>query len=239
VSYVLPSISEFKAQFLGDFPWGVPPFASGGSGASITIASASGANSSLLIGDITLAAGGTGYVNAPTIIVQGGGGTGAVIKANVAGGVITSLTLVSGGYGYTVPASIIAYISSGAGDNTDATKVSDYDIANAQIAATQFNVTQGLFGSQQAFTYAYNLLTAHYLCKILAASGAGLAGKGEWITNSKSVGDVSESFSIPDRIMRSPYLSRLASTTYGINFAELVLPSLIGNMVPFHRNTLP
>lgn len=239
MSYILPSISEFKAQFLGDFPWAVPPAAKGGSGAVITITSATGPNQSLVTGDVVLTAGGTLYANTPTIIVQGGGGTGAIIVPTVVAGVITALTLLSGGYGYSVPSAIRVYISSGAGDNSAEDKVNDFDIATAQIAAMQFNMTQGLFGSQQAFTYAYNLLAAHYLCKILAASAAGLAGKGEWITNSKSVGDVSESYNIPDRIMRSPYLSRLATTTYGISFAELVLPSLIGNTASFHRCTLP
>ena len=238
--YLPPSIPEFKAQFLGDFPWAVPPTSVGGSGAQITISSASGPNNSIQASDITLVSGGSGYTKGtPTIIVQQGRGMGCVLTPILAGGVLVGVTVQSGGYGYTQPTYIRVYISSGAGDNTDQSRVTDYDIDRAQVAATQFNITQELFTGQQAFSYAYNLLSAHYLLIQAANSQAGLAGKAEWITNSKSIGDVSESFVIPDRIMRSPFLSKLGRTSYGAEFAELVAPSLIGNMASFHRNTLP
>lgn len=236
--YIYPSIPEFKGQFPGEFPYAVLPGSPGGSGAAISIVSASGLNGSILSSDVVLNSGGSGYTNGtPTIIVQNGGGTGCVLVPVISSGVITAVSLVGGGYGYTTPNTINVYISPG-GDNTQLDKVTDFDIANAQVAALQFNVSQGLFLNQQAFTYAMNLLSAHYLCRIAGASQAGLAGKADWVTNSKTVGDVSESYTIPDRLLRSPFFSKLGSTTYGAQFLELLSPQLIGNTASYHRYTL-
>ena len=69
--------------------------------------------------------------------------------------------------------------------------------------------------------------------------GMGMNGKAEWLTQSKTVGNVTESYSIPDRILKSPYLSKLSKTTYGAQLLELVSPQLIGNFASFHRDTLP
>ena len=240
MSYVPPSIPEFKWQFLGDFPWAVPPDAVGGSGAVITISSATGPNNSIVSGNVVLTAGGLNYTKGPpTVIVQGGGGIGARLALTIVAGIVTAVAVLDGGYGYAAPTYIRVYISSGAGDNTDQTKITDYEVNRAQVAATQFNVSSNLFMNQQAFSYAYNLLTAHYLCKQTANSLAGMAGKAEWVTNSKTVGDVSESYQIPDRVISSPFLSKLGSTTYGAEFLELVSPSLVGNMASYHRCTLP
>jgi hypothetical protein len=100
-------------------------------------------------------------------------------------------------------------------------------------------MTRNLSGSQAAFTYAYDLLAAHYLCESLQASGTGLGGKAEWLTNSKTVGNVSESYQIPPRVLNSPFLSKLSRTTYGAQFLELFSVQLIGNMQSFYRPTAP
>jgi hypothetical protein len=232
VSYVLPTVSDFKSQFsVRDFPYAVLPNAKGGgSGASAT-AIVGGSQSGISSWDLT--SGGTGYPanKAPDGIVQYGGGHGAAVAIVVAGGSVTQVNAVLEGYGYILQGSQAPqlYISNGTGDNTDTEKVTDFDIAAAQQKATGFNMTQTLFSSQAAFTVAYGLLAAHYLCETLLASGTGLLGKAEWLTANKAVGNVSEGYVIPERVSRSPILSKLSKTTYGSQFLELISPQLIGN----------
>jgi pseudomonalisin len=52
------------------------------------------------ISAITLTNGGSGYTTAPTIRIDGGGGTGATAAATISGGVITAITVTTGGSGY-------------------------------------------------------------------------------------------------------------------------------------------
>ena len=62
-----------------------------------------------VITGIAVTSGGTGYTSAPTVVISGGGGTGATATATVSAGVITGITVNSGGTGYTsVPTIAIA-----------------------------------------------------------------------------------------------------------------------------------
>lgn len=231
MSYTAPFIPEFKAQFVRDFPYAVP-LAGGGSGAAGTV---------VLNGDkvasVTVDAPGTGYPAAPTVLLFGGGGVGAVLAATIAANALTAIAVNRSGYGFTSVPQL--YISNGDGDNTDIDKVSDYDLQAAFSAAYSYNMACGIFSSQLAYTYAYNLLAAHYLCENVSAGGTGIFGKSEWVTTAKSVGNVRENYEIPDRVLRSPFLAKLSKTTYGSQFLELVSPYLIANMAPFHRSALP
>ncbi len=235
MAYALPSIPDFKGQFVRDFPYAVP-VAGGGSGAAIelTIGAAGGG-----IAAAAVSAPGSGYPAnvVPTALVIGGKGVGAILQPTIVGGALTAVAIVNAGVGYTEVPSV--YISNGLGDNTDLAKVTDYDIANAQAKATAFNITSRLTGSQLAFTQLYNLLAAHYLCETLQAAGTGLGGQATWLTKAKTVGNVMETFDIPARILNSPYLSKLSKTTYGAQFLELVSPQLIANFQVFHGWTLP
>jgi hypothetical protein len=49
----------------------------------------------------TITAPGTGYSTAPTVLLSGGGGSGATATAAVSGGVVTGITRTAGGSGYT------------------------------------------------------------------------------------------------------------------------------------------
>lgn len=64
-------------------------------GATATAGVASGA-----VTAITLVAGGTGYATAPSVVFEGGGGSGAAATASVAEGVVTGITVTAGGTGY-------------------------------------------------------------------------------------------------------------------------------------------
>ena len=50
---------------------------------------------------ITITAGGSSYETAPTVVITGGGGTGAVATATIASGAVTSITVTNKGSGYT------------------------------------------------------------------------------------------------------------------------------------------
>jgi hypothetical protein len=213
------------------------PLLGGGSGAVLTPTIGAIPDGGIL--SIVITNGGSGYPAVPTVIAQGGGGIGSTITAAIIAGVVTSVSIIRPGYGYGTTVLPTLYVSNGLGDNTDNNRVTDYDIASAQNKAMAFNMTSALWGSQASFTTAYNLLAAHYLCEDLLAGGMGLNGKAEWLTQSKTVGNVTESYAIPDRILKSPYLSKLSKTTYGAQFLELVSPQLIGNVLSFHRDTLP
>lgn len=231
--FVQPTIPVFKAQFPRDFPFATPLVKSGVVGAEATAA----INSSGEVTGITITEAGSGYSGlTPTVIIYGGGGISAAATATVTTGSVSAIILTNPGSGYRTAPQV--YIPVG-GDNSDNEKVTDYDIARAFTAAEGFNTSPGLFTNQAAYTYALNLLAAHYLCLTLQASGTGLGGKAEWLTQAKTVGNVTEAYSIPERILKSPYLSKLSKTTYGAQFLELVSPQLIGNIHAFHGITHP
>jgi hypothetical protein len=51
---------------------------------------------------------GCGYTNAPTVLIQRGGGSGATATATVSGGQVTAINITSAGFGYTsVPTVVI------------------------------------------------------------------------------------------------------------------------------------
>jgi hypothetical protein len=57
--------------------------------------------------------GGSGYTEAPQVLIEGGGGTGATARANISGGVVTSIDITTQGSGYTSPPSVTLSPSTG------------------------------------------------------------------------------------------------------------------------------
>ena len=110
-----------------------------------------------------------------------------------------------------------------------ATSILDSDIDKAIFKAS-ININPALFGDQASYTLAFEQLTAHYLVMDMRSSSQGISGKVEWPVNSKSVGVVSESFSIPQRILDNPMMAYLAQTSYGCDYLMMVLPLLTGQM---------
>lgn len=115
-------------------------------------------------------------------------------------------------------------------DQTDFTKVRDVDVERA-LALAKANFNDGLWADQATFSEARLLLAAHFLCQNLLASTQGLGGSYQWLTNSKAVGPLNESFQIPDRILRSPFLAAISKTLYGALYLEMLSPLLVGNVV--------
>lgn len=116
--------------------------------------------------------------------------------------------------------------------------VIDQDITNA-LGDAAFNFNPGLFPTQANYTLGYLLLAAHYLVVNLRASSQGIMGSYSWLTSGKGVGSVSESFSIPQRILDNPELAMYSKTNYGAKYLSLILPQLAGQVFVLHGTTLP
>ena len=112
------------------------------------------------------------------------------------------------------------------------------DITSA-INLTDYSINQGMWPDQTSFTLAFLYLTAHYLVMNLRAASQGINGQYNWLQNSKSVGQVSESFSIPQRILDNPTLSQLAKTNYGAQYLQMLIPNLVGQMYTVQGSTKP
>lgn len=116
--------------------------------------------------------------------------------------------------------------------------ITDADITKAQGEAN-FNINEGLFSSQANFNIGFNYLTAHYLTVDIKASSQGIYGSFNWPEQSKSVGSVSQSFSIPQRILDNPMFSFYTTSPYGAKYLNLILPQLSGQIFTVAGRTLP
>lgn len=112
--------------------------------------------------------------------------------------------------------------------------VQDIDIENA-FSDAQSSLNQALFPSDAAMTTGYLLLTAHSMVSNIRAAGnvgGGMSsgGAGAFAVNSRSVGNVSESYSIPQSYLDNPMLATYTTSSYGVRYLQMVLPYLVGNM---------
>ncbi len=116
--------------------------------------------------------------------------------------------------------------------------VTDQDIANA-YGFTNVGINAALWETQTDYTLGYLQLSAHYLVINLWAGSQGLSGQWSWLEQAKSVGNVSQSFSIPQRILDNPEFSFLTKTNYGLNYLMMILPQLSGQMYTVCGTTRP
>lgn len=106
--------------------------------------------------------------------------------------------------------------------------VRDKDIEIA-FGQAQVNFNKTVFPTYEENKIAYLFLTAHYLCMDMRMAQSGLASVGQYLVSSKSVGDVSASYSIPQAYLESPLLSYLTSTEFGLKYISLIYPRMIGS----------
>lgn len=116
--------------------------------------------------------------------------------------------------------------------------VMDQDIAKA-IEEADYDLNEGVFPDQQTFTLAFLYLIAHFLVTDLRNSSQGLSGRTQFIESSKSVGSVSQAFTIPSWATDSPYWTMLATTSYGGKYMQLVQPFFVGNIMWVCGSTKP
>lgn len=116
--------------------------------------------------------------------------------------------------------------------------VTDADIGKA-YGQVNFAINPALFSNQENYTLGYLWLAAHWLVTDLRAASQGQSGQYTWLTTSKSVGSVSESFQIPQRILDNPTFAALSKTNYGAKYLNLLLPALTGQVFIARGRTLP
>ena len=103
----------------------------------------------------------------------------------------------------------------------------DLDILEAlEEASICFN--HALFEDCNKARTAFLMLAAHFLT-VDFNNALGINQSG--ITTSKSVGSVSEGFTVPDWLRASPVLSAYATTGYGVKYASLIQPYLAGQIL--------
>ena len=106
----------------------------------------------------------------------------------------------------------------------------DTDIQEAFNEA-KINFNEGLFPDETTAKLVFMYLAAHYLTiDFRNALGTNQVG----ILTSKSVGSVSEGYTVPGWLQNNPMLSMYATTGYGIKYASLKKPYLTGNVFIVH-----
>jgi hypothetical protein len=116
--------------------------------------------------------------------------------------------------------------------------IQDVDIQKA-YDLTDINFNQDLWATQQSYSIAYFLLSAHYLVMNLRSSSQGINGQFAFLEQSKSVGSVSQSFAIPQRVLDNPDWVVLMKTNYGAQYLQLLLPQLAGQIYIVAGSTRP
>lgn len=108
--------------------------------------------------------------------------------------------------------------------------VSDSDITRA-FSEAKINFNPSLFPDDETALLVFYYLTAHYLVidKNNALNPFGLGFMG--LTQSKSVGSVSESYGIPQWVLNDAILGSYAQTGYGRKYLSLIMPYLKGNII--------
>jgi hypothetical protein len=112
---------------------------------------------------------------------------------------------------------------------TEQTSVTDADITKA-LTDAGINFNPALWATQATYSIGYMLLAAHFMVMSFQSSSQGISGQFSWLESSKSVGSVSEGFTIPQRILDNPEFAWLSKTNYGAKYLMLVMPQLAGQM---------
>lgn len=116
--------------------------------------------------------------------------------------------------------------------------VQDSDIERAFLEA-QANFNQSLFSSDAQIIQGYLYLTAHYLVMDLRNALSGLDSASSFPVNSRSVGSVSESYTVPDVYQNNPTYSYFAQSGYGLKYLSLIYIRTVGNVNVVCGSTTP
>jgi hypothetical protein len=117
--------------------------------------------------------------------------------------------------------------------------VQDSDITRA-FSEALIACNQALFDSDANNKIGFLYLTAHYLVIDLRAALGGLnAAGGGFPVSSRTVGSVSESYTIPASILESPLYALYAQTAYGTKYLALIISKITGNITSVWGGSLP
>lgn len=101
--------------------------------------------------------------------------------------------------------------------------ITDADIERA-IAQALVNANERFGSDDEEKIIIFLHLVAFYLVMDIKNSSQGIASSYSGMLSSKSVGDVSESYSFPNWVNNNPYFSIYLSNGYGMKYLSLILP---------------
>jgi hypothetical protein len=116
--------------------------------------------------------------------------------------------------------------------------VTDNDLTKA-FAEARMHFNDSLFSTDGEIKIAYMYLAAHYLCHDLQMAAQGINSVGYNPVSQRTVGSVSESYSIPEWMIKDPVLSFYSTTRYGQKYLSIIKPLLIGNVAVHEGWTTP
>lgn len=114
--------------------------------------------------------------------------------------------------------------------------IRDKDIENA-FAQANLNFNESLWDNDDNKKLAYMFLTAHYLCMDMQMSEAGINSQGQFQMNSKSVGNVSASYTIPEMYQNDPILNYFSQTQFGCKYLSMLIPRAVGRIAVVRGTT--
>lgn len=115
--------------------------------------------------------------------------------------------------------------------------IQDEDIEEAFNEA-KINFNPNLFPTDGVAKIPFLYLAGHYLLIDININLNPLATGAVGITQSKSVGSVSESYALPEWMTKDPILSAFGQTQYGRKYISLIQPYMIGNVMYFDGATV-
>jgi hypothetical protein len=116
------------------------------------------------------------------------------------------------------------------------TGVNNTDI-NTALLLMSYNINQGLFPDQTAYTLYSLYLAAHYLVLNIRQRTQGWTGNYPWMESSKGVGPASQSFALPEELTKNPSYAHLGKTYYGVQYFMFVYPFLKANCFALFSRT--
>lgn len=112
----------------------------------------------------------------------------------------------------------------------DLSKIINKDIEKA-IDEASMSFNKSLWTTEKKKKTAFLYVTAYYLVVDIKNAQTGLASSTSGLLSSKSVGDVSESYTFPTWVLNSPMLSQFMDNGYGKKYLSLVYPLLKANTI--------
>lgn len=114
--------------------------------------------------------------------------------------------------------------------------IQDSDIAKAMgQAKLSINSRFGADDDERVLIFLH--LVAFYLLLDLKNAGASVGSSFNGVVSSKSVGDVSESYAIPEYITKNPLYSMYAQNGYGLKYLSLIMPYMACTLGFFEGRT--
>jgi hypothetical protein len=178
------------------------------------------------VSSISVGSGGSGFNNAPTVALTGGGGTGATATASISSGAVTGFTVTNGGTGYTSAPTVVI------NPNTIMTPITQVD---STIFDLYFDIPipQNLYFEAQVDA----ILTANPI-PALSVIAAALAGALSYQIGQKA--DASAIVETLKSLFPAAYITGAAVSLDNSTWVSLVAPTSINYqfMIPVGNITL-